>query len=193
MADDLKFLQPKEMQQARAQKAGGGPDPAQLQQENGQLKQQVQHAESVMQDQESQLKGKQAELASREKIAQLQIDSKERMAALDRETKITVAELGAKIDRIALFLEERGRIGAHLAASAVQASDQLHEHVQADLARTNANDQAAQAQTHEVGMAAAGAGAASDAQAAGHENTLAQGQQAADLAPPPDPTATAGG
>jgi hypothetical protein len=42
-------------------------------------------------------------------------------------------------------------------------------------------------------MAAAGAGAASDAQQAGHEQTLAQGQQAADLAPaPPTPDPATG-
>lgn len=175
MADDLEFLQPPAMQQARQQKNGGGPDPRQLQQENAQLKQQVQHAEGVMQQMDGELKGKQAEIASKEKIAQLQIASKEKMAALDRETKISVAELSAKVTRMELFLEERARIGAHLTDAATQASDQLHEHVQAELERQ-----------HQVGMAAAGAGAAADAQAAGHQNTLEVGQQAADLAPAPN-------
>jgi hypothetical protein len=188
MAEDLEYLQPPAMQQARQQKKDGGkgPDPRQLAQENAQLKQQVQHAEGVMQQQHTELQGKQAELASKEKIAQLEIDSKERMAALDREAKIAVAELGAKVDRQALFLEERGRIGAHLQDAATQASDQLHEHQQSELARVAAAEAATQAQAHQAGMAAAGAGAAADAQDAGHQQTLAVGQQAADLAPPPD-------
>lgn len=188
MAEDLGFLQPPAMQQARAMKDGGGPDPAQLQQENAQLKQRVQHAEAVMQEQDGQLKGKQAEIASKEKIAEMEIASKERIAALDRETKISVAELSAKVTRMELFLDERARIGAHLADAASQASDQLHEHVQADLSRLHAADQTTRAQQHDVGMAAANAGAAAEAQAAAHANTLEQGQQAADLAPTPGPS-----
>jgi Phage P22-like portal protein len=185
MAEDLEFLQPPAMQQARAQKDGGAPDPRQLTQENQQLKQQVQHAEQVMHEMDGQLKGKQAELASKEKIAQLEIDSKERIAALDRETKITVAELGAKVDRMELFLEERSRVGAHLQDASLQAADHLHEHQQSELDRQHAAAQLAVTQSHQVGLAAAGAGAARDAQAAGHQQALEVGQQAADLAPPP--------
>jgi len=188
MSEDLKFIQPPAMQQARQQKEGGGPDAAQLQQENGKLKEQVQHAEAVMQQQEQDLKGGAAKIASAEKIAQMNIDSKERLAAMDRETKISVAELGAKVDRLQLFLEERGRIGAHLTDAASQASTELHEHTQAELDRAAAAEAATRAQAHQVGMAAAGAGAASDAQAAGHANTLEVGQQAADLAPAPEPS-----
>lgn len=189
MAEDLEFLQPPAMQQARQQKDGGGPDPRQLAQENAQLKQQLGHAEQVLQQQHQDLEGKAAEIASKETIATLEIASKEKMAALDRETRITVAEISAKAKDAALFYEERARIGAHLADAQAQASDELHTHVQADLARTHAAEvgaaQIAGDQAHQVGMAAAGAGAAADAQQAGHEQTLAQGQQAADLAPPP--------
>lgn len=164
------------------------PDPRQLQQHIDQITGQLQHAEGVMKAQAGELASNQAELDSKEKIAQLQIDSKERMAALDREKAITVAELGAKVDRIELFLEERARIGAHLADAATQASDQLHEHVQDDLARTHAAGEAERGRQHQVGLAAAGEGAAAAAQAAGHANTLEVGQQAADLAPAPDNT-----
>jgi hypothetical protein len=193
MADDLEFLQPPVMQQARQQKKGGGaPDPRQLQQENAQLKQQLQHAEGVMQQMDGELKGKQAEIASKEKIAQLEIDSKERIAAADRaadrETKLAVAYELAKTKDKAFFYEERARIGAHLQDAAAQAASELHEHQQAELARVAAVEQAQAAQQHQVGLAAAGAGAAADAQAAGHAQTLAVGQQAADLAPAPEPT-----
>jgi hypothetical protein len=150
MSEDLKFIQPPVMQQARQAK-DGKVDPKQLAQENAQLKQQLQHAEQAMEQEHQAAQGKQAELASKEKIAGWEIDSKERIAALDRETKITVAELGAKVDRLQLFLEERGRIGAHLQDQASQASDQFHEHVQGEIDRT-----------HQVGMAAAGAAVNAD-------------------------------
>jgi hypothetical protein len=195
MAEDLEFLQPPVMQQARQQKKGGGPDPRQLQQENGQLKQRVQHAEQVMQEQDAQLQGKQAELASKEKIVQWEIASKEKIAAEDRaferETKLAVAYELAKTKDKQFFLDERARIGAHLQDQATQAADQLHEHQQGELDRAHAAEMATTAQQHQVGLAAAGAGAAADAQAAGHANTLEVGQQAADLAPTPDPTSGA--
>jgi hypothetical protein len=186
MAEDLEFLQPPVMQQARQQKKdGGAPDPRQLQQMLAQMKAQLDHAEQVMQQQHGELEGKQAEIASKEKIAGMEIDSKERIAALDRETKITVAELGAKVDRMALFLEERGRIGAHLADAQAQASDELHQHQQADLARVHAAEQAAVARQHDVGMAAAGASESAASQQMGHDQALEQATQAAALAPQP--------
>lgn len=191
MAKDLEFLQPPAMQQARQQEQGkdGKPDPRQLQQENAQLKEQLQHAEGVMKQMDGELQGKQAELASKKEIAQLEIESKERIADVESrrraETAIAVAEIGSKAKDAALFLEERGRIGVQLTDAAAQASDHLHEHVQSDLERQHAAEQAAQARQHQAGMAAAGAGAAADSQQAGHEQALAQGQQAADLAPPP--------
>jgi len=192
MSDDLEFLQPPAMQQARQQKKDGkGPDPRQLQQELAQLKQRLQHAEGVMQEQESELKGKRAEIASKEKIVQWEIASKEKIAdadrAFERETKLAVAYELAKTKDKQFFLEERARIGAHLVDAAAQASSELHEHQQAELARVAAAEAATAAQQHQVGMAAAGAGAAADAQQAGHEQALEQGQQAADLAPTPEP------
>lgn len=188
MAEDLEYIQPPAMQEARKQKDNGGaPDPRQMMQQIGQMKQQLQHAEAVMQQQHGELEGKQAEIASKEKIAQMEIDSKERIAAADRaydrETKLAVAYELAKTKDKQFFFEERARIGAHLQDAAAQASDQLHEHVQGDLTRQ-----------HAVGMAAAGASASADeAQAQrdhaaemgsqGHEQALEQQQQAADLAP----------
>lgn len=87
----------------------------------------------------------------------------------DSETKLAVAELGAKVDRLALFLEERARLG-------LQASEVAK-------------------QTHEVGMAAMQAGTAADAASAQrqaeqeaasaqrtHEQTMASQQHAAEAA-----------
>lgn len=192
MAEDLAFLQPPAMQQARQQK-DGKVDPRQLQHENAQLKQQLQHAEQAMEQEHQAATGKQAELDTKVKITELEIASKERIAAadrqekaLDRETKETVAELGAKVTRLELFYEERARIGAHLEDRAAQASTELHDHTQAELERQ-----------HAVGMAAAGAAAnadEADTQRA-HAATLqdAAQQHATELAstPPPDAGAPA--
>lgn len=151
MAEDLEFLQPPVMQQARQQRQqGGGPDPRQLMQENAQLKQQVQHAEQVMTEQDGQLKGKQAEIASTVQITQLKIQSDEKLAAqasqdkaADREVKLAVAEIGAKVKETELFIEERARVGVQDEAAAQRAHEvQMellkHEH-QARLVGVNAD------------------------------------------------------
>ncbi len=57
----------------------------------------------------------------------MQEDAESQRAAADRETKITVAELGAKIDRMALFLEERARIGTQQHDMAMASADAAHE------------------------------------------------------------------
>jgi hypothetical protein len=117
MAKDLEYLQPPVMQQARQQEQekDGKPDPRQLQQQLAQMKEQLQHAEQIMQQMDGELKGKQAEIASKEKIAQMEIQSKERLAEEESrrraETAIAVAEIGAKVKDEALFLEERARLG----------------------------------------------------------------------------------
>lgn len=56
-------------------------------------------------------------------------------AQADNETKLAVAELGAKVDRLGLFMEERSRLWIH-----------AHEAAQADLDRQHKADLAAQQQ-----------------------------------------------
>jgi len=110
---------------------GQAASPQQLQTQLQQLQGQLQQVQQAAQQMGQALQTKQAEiasdervtaakLASQEKITAAELASKERIAAADRETKITVAELGAKVDRLALFLEERARIGTQIA-------DQQHE------------------------------------------------------------------
>lgn len=128
MAKDLEFLQPPVMQQARQQEQQGGrPDPRQLQQENAQQKEQLQHAEQVMQAMDGELKGKQAEIASKEKIAQAEIASKEKIADEESrrraETAISVAEINAKVKDLELFYEERARIGVIEEAAVARAHE----------------------------------------------------------------------
>jgi hypothetical protein len=91
----------------------------------------------------------------------MELQSEAVNAQADRETKIAVAELGAKVDRIALFLEERARVGLQDQA----AHDRAHEvgmaamqHAQTTQQAQAAQDAAAQSQDasqqHDAAMAA---------------------------------------
>lgn len=53
-------------------------------------------------------------------------------ARMDNEVKLAVAELGAKIERLSLFYEERARVGAEIHDAAMAAADAGHEQQQAD-------------------------------------------------------------
>ena len=133
------------------------------------LEKQLDDAHNVMQQAQKELKDKaeqhQRELDTKLQIAKMEIDSKERISAMDREAKITVAELGAKIDRLTLFMEERGRIGAQLVDHTHDATMNVLDHEQ-DLEKTQLGHQ----QALEAG-------------AQGHQNALEQAAQP----PPPDP------
>jgi hypothetical protein len=112
--------------------------------------------------------------ASKERIASQDRISEDQRAAMDREVKLAVAELGAKIDRIALFMDERARVGAQAHETGLKAMDQLHEHVMADQGQAQALEQGDQ--SHQQALAQGDQS---------HQQALEQGQQAADLAPPP--------
>ncbi len=101
--------------------------------------------------------------ASKERTAALDRQSEDQRAAMDRETKLAVAELGAKVDRLTLFLEERARLGS-----------QAHD-----------VGMAAMAHAHGVAQAEQGQAQALEQGDQGHQQALEQGQQAADLAPEP--------
>lgn len=60
---------------------------------------------------------------SREKIAAAQLEAKR----AENETKLAVAELGAKIERLALFLEERARLGVQAQQAGEAALGRQHE------------------------------------------------------------------
>lgn len=117
-------------------------------------------------------------------------------ARMDNETKIAVAELGAKVDRLSLFLEERARIGLQTHEEGLAGAQAAHEMQLAQQAHRQQLQQAAQGQAHSLqqGDQAAGNQAALAEQVQqhaleqgdqGHQQALEQGQQAADLAPAP--------
>jgi hypothetical protein len=150
-------------------------DPAQTQQQLEGAKHQIQEMGQALQQLTIEKHAKVLDIQSKEKIAAAEIASKERIAAADRETKISVAELGAKVDRMQLFLDERARIGLQADDAAATAAEHTHEAAMSQM-------------EHQQGLEAA---------QQGHEQALEQGdqsaahglvagQQAADLAPQPE-------
>jgi hypothetical protein len=186
MSERAKVMLAPPIQQMLAQKAGGAPDAQALQQQLSQLQGQLKHAETIMQSAQQELQGKQAETQAKIQIAQMEIASKEKLAALERETKITVAELSAKVERMQLFLDERARVG-----------DQEHDANQAALDRQHELNTQQGDQSHEAAMGAAGAQQDAQSQQADqqgqaaqsaqeHQQGLEQQQQQAALQPPPE-------
>lgn len=112
------------------------------------------------------------------KIAKLNQETALLKTQQDNETKIAVAELGAKVDRLSLFLEERARIG-------VQGHDASMAHAQSEHDLVMAQQAAAQ----QSALAAQGHDQALQQGEQGQQHALEQGQQAADLAPEPQAAA----
>lgn len=103
----------------QASQEGGQPSAGDLQHQ-----QQMAQAKQAMQQMQQQLQKLQFEKMTDQEKQRAQVQMKKWelefqvwKAQQDSETKITVAELGAKIDRLSLFLEERERIGQHALAA----------------------------------------------------------------------------
>lgn len=163
MAKDLEFLQPPVMQQARQQEQSGGvPDPRLMAQKLAQMGQQLQHAEAVMQAQHQQLEGKQAEIASKEKIEAAKIRSDERLQItlqkMKDATSIAVAKINALTKGVIMDGEAQLEQIALDHEAALTGLQMEHEKEQAALDR----DEAANARMHQAAMAAAGAAAAAE-------------------------------
>lgn len=181
MAERAKVMLPPPIQMLIAAKEKGQQPPTpqemQLHQENEQLKQQLQKAGQIIQTKqvETQTKGT-IDLQKTHMQETFEMQRNQR----DNETKLAVAELGAKVDRLSLFLEERGRLGVQMADANEADAQRQHE---VGMAHADAGTQAAAteaAQQHEVGMAHAQTGV--DAQAAAAQQ--AHEQQQADAQPP---------
>jgi len=74
----------------------------------------------------------------------------------DNETKLAVAELGAKMDRLALFLEERARLGVQANDNAQAEHDRAHELGMAAVAHEQAMQQGDQQQQNALEQGAQG-------------------------------------
>lgn len=150
-------------------------DPAQAAHQLEGAKHQIEEMGQALQQLTMEKHARVLEIQSKEKIAAAEIAAKERIAAADRETKITVAELGAKVDRMQLFLDERARIGLQDVDAAQTTAEHDHEAAMSHMEHEQGLDAAAQA--HDQALAAG-----QQAQ----DGALAQQQQAAELAPAPE-------
>lgn len=157
-----------------SQKSGQPPLPPQVQQQMQQGQQMIQELTQKLKEYEQVIQGKQVEQQGKLAIVREQEQYNLEQHRQDNETKLAVAELGAKVDRLALFLEERARLGSQQHEHGLAASDAGHEEFMAQLGQQHALEAAQQG--------VAGQGVLAE-QGQGH--ALAQGQQAADLAPAP--------
>lgn len=168
------MLDPKVLASIAAKNGGAAALPPEAQAHMAKMGQQIQTLEGIAHAQQQEIQSKKAELDSKERIVGQELASKERMAAADRETKLAVAELGAKVDRMTLFLEERARLGT-----------QDHDAAQSELDRQHDRTGQVLDLAHDAATTQVGHDAATDAADQGHAQTMEQAQQAADLAPEP--------
>jgi hypothetical protein len=141
---------------------------------------QLKQAEQVMQTMKAELDGRKLENETKLKIEQMKNDAAMEKTRMDSETRLAVAELGAKVDRLQLFFEERARVGVQIE------NEQSRQHELALASRS---------QQHEAALAAANAGSSSDEASVSRDHALqtmtAEQQHALDMqsASPPDENA----
>jgi hypothetical protein len=158
MAERAKVMLAPPIQQMLTQQAQGqGAIPPPIAAQMQQLQQRLNDAEKLLQHASQEIQSDNAKYTTELRRTQMELESRERIAALDRETKITVAELGAKVDRMALFLEERARVGAQQHEAALTMMDQQHEAAQAGMDQQHeaAIEQGQQAQQAQAAQQAA--------------------------------------
>ena len=149
-------------------------DPQAAEQQLGQAKQKLSELEQAAQGMHQALQTKQVENAAKVQIAQGRDAMTLHKTQMDNETKLAVAELGAKVDRLSLFLAERARLGVQTHDEGLAGAQAAHE---LQLQQEGHAQQLAQGQ-----QTAANQSALADQ---GQQHSLEQGQQAAALAPPP--------
>src|SRR3990167_2071846 len=144
------------------------PDPEvmALQGQLQQMQQQLQEAGQVIQTKqveaqaEKELKG--AELAAKREIAMLEIEFQKLKLDVESETKLSVAALGAKVDRMVMLMEQQQRLADH-----------LHEEREAMRDRG-----------HEMGMGAAEAAQAAEMARMGHQQGMESAEHQMAMQPP---------
>ncbi len=101
--------------------------PEQMQQQIQQLTAQLQQAQQILQQASQEKQVQIVQQQGKFAIAKMQEDAETQRAGADREVKLAVAELGAKVTRMQLFLEERARLGTQIHDMALAAADAAHE------------------------------------------------------------------
>lgn len=145
------------------------PEVMAMQQQIQQLEQQLQQAAKAIETDQIKNAGQKELKAMELDFKRFELGFKEHELHVESEVKLAVAELGAKIERLALFLEERARVGAQAHEVAMAASGAGHE-----------GRMLSAGQGHEAEMADRQAAHAAQAQATGHQQAMEQGEQAID-------------
>lgn len=178
IAERLKKMLPPQLQDH----AEDGEDiPPQAQAKIAQMQAELEALKQVAQSMGKVIETKQIEIAGKKDVTQMTLAAQAEEGAKDREVKLAVAELGAKIDRMALFFEERARLGAQEHDTAVRGADARHEQELADTThRQTMEQQQSKAQVSTDGKLAEGEqkhGHALVQGEQGHRQTLEQQQQ----------------
>lgn len=150
----------------------GQPDPQQLAQQLQQLQAQNQELKQLADDNQAKVTIAAHKSETDKQIAAAKAETDLIKNRADNETKLAVAELGAKVDRLTLFLEERGRLGVQAHEVGQAAMQHEHDIALADQAHQQTLQQAQQAGQQQQ-----------DLSAQGHQQALEQGAQQ----PPIDP------
>ncbi len=116
-----------QMIQAKAQ----GQDP-QAAAESAQKDQQIQALQAQLQEAEKGTAVEQLKQQGLNERTAAELEHEAAKTQADNETKLAVAELGAKVDRLALFLEERARLGVQGHEVGMAAVDQQHQREMAE-------------------------------------------------------------
>lgn len=122
----------------------GQPDVNTLMQQLGMTQAQLQEVSAAAMEMKQKLDAKVVESQAKFATAAMQEKAESDRAAADRETKLAVAELTAKVDRLALFLEERARLGVEEHERRTAAAEAGHEQHMAELAHAQGMQSAAQ-------------------------------------------------
>lgn len=109
------------------QSKDGQLSPEQMQTQLQQAKQLLQQAQQEIQKRDQVLATKQVEQQGKMQIAQVQDAGDTLRNRENNETKLAVAELGAKVERLTLFLEERARLGTQAHEGRLALFDAAHE------------------------------------------------------------------
>jgi hypothetical protein len=102
-------------------------DPRQLQHQLQEQGAQMQKLQQIAAQQQQQIETDQIKTQGQIQIKHLDLQFQREKLAVESETKISVAELGAKVDRLQLFVEERARLGVQAADLVSQRQDAAHE------------------------------------------------------------------
>lgn len=97
--------------------------PEQLKQKVAQMGQQLEQAKQILQQAAQERETKAVEQQGKLAVTQVQEAAETARNRENNETKLAVAELGAKVERLTLFLEERARLGAERHEVGLAAAD----------------------------------------------------------------------